>query len=304
VETSRPAGMRRRATVALGAGAAVALLVGVGQPVGRPARADAAVKASFARLPLSFVVNRGQLDRRVSFAVQGRDASALFARRGVSYVLGGRHVVKVDFVGARAVEPVGQRRLAGIVSVFKGDRSQWRTGIPTFRGIVYRDLWPGIDLVWSGAQGRLKYTLVVRPGADPAAIKLRYRGAKLSVEDGGLVVRTPVRTLHEGRPVGSSPLAYTLRGEIVGFRASGYDRSRTLVIDPPALLYAGFLGGSGDDDATGIAVDSAGNAYITGPTLSTAATFPDTPGALDQSDNGGYEDAFVAKVNAAGDALV
>jgi hypothetical protein len=216
VETSRPAGMRRRATVALGAGAAVALLVGVGQPVGRPARADAAVKASFARLPLSFVVNRGQLDRRVSFAVQGRDASALFARRGVSYVLGGRHVVKVDFVGARAVEPVGQRRLAGIVSVFKGDRSQWRTGIPTFRGIVYRDLWPGIDLVWSGAQGRLKYTLVVRPGADPAAIKLRYRGAKLSVEDGGLVVRTPVRTLHEGGRLGVRRLPTRCAGRSSG----------------------------------------------------------------------------------------
>ena len=96
------------------------------------------MKGSFARLPLSFVVNRGQLDRRVAFAVQGRDAAALFTRRGVSYVLSGRYAVKVDFVGARAVQPVGQRRLAGMVSVFKGDRSQWRTGIPTFRGIVYR----------------------------------------------------------------------------------------------------------------------------------------------------------------------
>ena len=64
-------------TMALGVGAVVALLFGVGQPVGGPARADAALRASLARLPLSFVVNRGQLDRRVAFAVQGRDASAL-----------------------------------------------------------------------------------------------------------------------------------------------------------------------------------------------------------------------------------
>src|SRR5580765_3301748 len=111
--------MRGRGAVALGVAAAVVLLVGVGQPVGRPATADAAVRASFARLPLSFVVNRGQFDRRVAFAVQGRDASALFTRRGVSYVLGGRYAVKVDFVGARTVEPVGQRRLPGIVSVFR-----------------------------------------------------------------------------------------------------------------------------------------------------------------------------------------
>jgi Beta-propeller repeat len=65
-----------------------------------------------------------------------------------------------------------------------------------------------------------------------------------------------------------------------------------------ALVYAGFLGGSDFDVGTGIAVDSAGNAYVTGYTSSTAASFPDTPGALDQSDNAGGNDAFVAKVAA------
>jgi hypothetical protein len=66
-------------------------------------------------------------------------------------------------------------------------------------------------------------------------------------------------------------------------RASGYDRSRTLVVEPPAL---GFLVGSDGDGGREIAVDSAGNACLTGYTGSTAASFPDTPGALDQSDTG------------------
>ena len=70
-----------------------------------------------------------------------------------------------------------------------------------------------------------------------------------------------------------------------------------------ALVYCGYIGGSGDDDGYGIAVDSAGNAYVTGYTSSTEATFPVTVGP-DLTYNGGDCDAFVAKVNAAGTALV
>ncbi|MEO8189256.1 MAG: SBBP repeat-containing protein [Acidobacteriota bacterium] len=70
-----------------------------------------------------------------------------------------------------------------------------------------------------------------------------------------------------------------------------------------ALLYAGYIGGSGSDGATGIAIDTAGNAYVTGNTSSTAATFPVTAGP-DLTHNGGLFDGFVAKVNAAGTGLV
>src|SRR5207249_8535543 len=69
-----------------------------------------------------------------------------------------------------------------------------------------------------------------------------------------------------------------------------------------ALLYAGYIGGTGRDEAFGIAVDIAGNAYVTGFTTSTEATFPGTVGP-DLTYNGNL-DAFVAKVNAAGTALL
>ena len=70
-----------------------------------------------------------------------------------------------------------------------------------------------------------------------------------------------------------------------------------------ALAYAGFLGGSGNDAGHSIAVDGAGNAYVTGYTDSAAATFPETTGVF-QATNGGGADAFVAKVNPTGSALV
>ena len=69
-----------------------------------------------------------------------------------------------------------------------------------------------------------------------------------------------------------------------------------------SLVYAGYIGGSGDDFGIGIALDPAGAAYVTGETFSTAATFPET-GGPDLIHNGG-NDAFVAKVAASGSSLV
>ena len=71
---------------------------------------------------------------------------------------------------------------------------------------------------------------------------------------------------------------------------------------PAVLAYCGFAGGSGDDRANSIAVDGAGNAYLTGYTASSEATFPVTVGPdLSYNTNG---DAFIAKVNPAGTGLV
>ena len=72
-----------------------------------------------------------------------------------------------------------------------------------------------------------------------------------------------------------------------------------------ALVYSTYLGGGDSDHGESIAVDSAGNAYVTGSTLST--DFP-TVNAFQSTFGGGNSgesgDAFVTKFNAAGSALV
>ena len=68
-----------------------------------------------------------------------------------------------------------------------------------------------------------------------------------------------------------------------------------------AAIYSTFVGGSTQDGARGIAIDAAGDAYVTGVTTST--NFPTTAGALDTTYNGNF-DAFVTKLNPSGSALV
>jgi hypothetical protein len=284
---------------------------------------------SFGKLPLYFVENRGQLDSRVAYYVQGSDKAIYFTNDGLTFALPG-WALKLDFVGARAdARPEGQEPTEATFSYFKGRPSQWQAGLKTYSEIVYRDLWPGIDLVYAGTVHRMKYTFRVKPGADPDQIKLAWRGAP-GVElnaAGELAVTTPRGGFTDERPVSwqvadgrqvevatkyrlaanhktlkASSAGAAQAAVAYGFEVGDYDRSRELVIDPAVLVYAGFLGGSGNDSGTGIAVDSAGNAYVTGSTDSNG-TFPVTVGP-DPTFNGGFSDAFVAKVNAAGTALV
>ena len=107
------------------------------------------------------------------------------------------------------------------MSYFKGKPEEWKTGLPTYAKVIYRDLWPGIDLVYAGAEGRLKYEFIVSPGADPSRIRLAYSGAdRVEVNgDGRLEVRTPAGRFEDDIPVAyqgagekrrSIPVAYSL----------------------------------------------------------------------------------------------
>jgi hypothetical protein len=269
----------------------------------------------YGRLPLAFVPNRGQTDARVRFSAQAGGASFWFTPREavIAFAKEKRAVnLRLRFVGADPAAAVtGATPRPGKVTYLLGnDPSKWHSGLPTFGEVVYRDLWPGIDLAFRGQQGRLKYEFRVAPGADPATIRLAYRGAKRLAlgRAGELRIQTALGVVRDSKPVsyqlvGGSRVRvashYGLDAETYGFALGRYDRSRPLVIDP-GLVYSTYLGGGRDDDGRDIKVDALGNAYVTGVTES--ANFPTTAGAFAAGANGSL-DAYVAKLNPAGSAL-
>ena len=272
---------------------------------------------AYGRLPLAFVPNAGRLDPRVRYSAQHAGLSVFFTRSEAALTLakGSRTTAfALRFLGASPAAIEGRRPGAGRVNYVLGnDAREWRTGLHTYGQVVYRNLWPGVDMVFSGAAGRLKYEFVLRPGAKVADIRLAYRGAAAPSLDraGNLLVPTPLGVLRDERPgsyqeIGGRrvPVAsrFSLGGNhanAYGFAVGAYDRGQPLVIDP-GLVYSTFLGGSASDQGLGIAVDAAGNAYVTGSTSST--NFP-TPVGADTSANGD-QDVFVSKLNATGTALV
>jgi hypothetical protein len=254
-----------------------------------------------------------------------------------------RWVVKLDFVGAIPdAHPTGLEETGTIISYFKGKPEEWKTGLPAYSKVIYKDLWPGIDLVYYGTVNRLKYEFIVHPGADPSQIRLSYRGAESVCvdKDGRLQVKTPTGGFSDDVPIAYQEidgkrtdvhLVYRVDGELLGrsderiagpenvdragenswtrscsygFEIGDYDATLLLILDPAILIYCGYIGGSAAEYGHGIAVDSTGCAYVTGSTRSSESTFPVTVGP-DLTYNGGVftYDAFIAKVNASGTAL-
>lgn len=285
------------------------------------AREAEAARAAYGRLPLQFEENRGQMDERVRFEARGpgynlflTDTEALVSlRRSGRDAESGASVLRLSLAGANGQPRLeGREQLEGHANYFIGDDpAGWRTNVPTYRAVEYLNVYSGIDLVYHGNQQQLEYDFRLAAGADPDFIRLKIDGAKalrvdaegdllLEAEGGGLRQRRPFAYQEVNGERMAVACAYSLRNESqVGFVLGPYDRTLPLVIDP-VLSYATYIGGAGNDQATGIAVDSTGAAYVTGYTES--PNFPTTPGAL-QTVQRGPRHVFILKLNPAGNAL-
>jgi hypothetical protein len=233
---------------------------------------------------------------------------------------------------------VGLDELPGKSNYFIGnDPKKWLTNVPTYKTVRYKNVYPGVDLVYHGNQGQLEYDFVVAPGADPGAIALKINGQHLEVEaplkgetetharigaHGDLIVPTEGGEVFFHKPLVYQRISdsgskssrsyiesqYVLTGGNITFQVGEYDRGRTLIIDP-VLTYSRFLGGTMDDFGNALTVDSSGNVYVAGGT--TSSNFPVTPGVVQTSyagADGGYQsvqgDIFVTKLNPSGSGLV
>jgi hypothetical protein len=272
---------------------------------------------SYGRIPLSFEVNHGQTDESVDFLARGSGYTLFLEPTEAVFRLkqpSGFHALRARLVGARTGSKAeGMGELTGKVNYLIGnDPAKWRTNVSTFGQVRYRELYPGIDLVYHGNQRQLEYDFVIQPGKDYRQISFTFEGAdklKVEPETGDLLVSVGEQTVRQRKPVTYQEVdgerreiesSYkVIEGERVAFWVGTHDQKKMLIIDP-VLVYSTYLGGTSGEYGYAIALDSAGNAYLTGDTSST--DFPGTNKI--QSTNGGGLDVFVAKINASGSAIV
>jgi Beta-propeller repeat/FG-GAP-like repeat/Ser-Thr-rich glycosyl-phosphatidyl-inositol-anchored membrane family/FG-GAP repeat len=295
-------------------------------PMSSPTALESRAATGYGKLPLSFVLNAGQSDAVVRYQAHAMGGVLFFEDDGVMLSLPTtdrglqsedqtRSVVHLRFDGTDNLHRlVNAERLPGIVNYFIGNEpSRWLTNLPTYAGIVYEQLYPGIDLRYDGAQMTLKGTYILAPHADPSRIRWHYEGAtkvRVDEQSGDLLIALgEAATLIERAPsawqtMDGVRVGVTVRYEAmedggIHFALGDYDANAPLTIDPQ-LIYSTYLGGSAFDGAKSVAIDFAGNAYITGVTQST--NFP-TQSPIYNALNGD-KDAFIVKINATGTALV
>ncbi len=310
------------------------------------------VQESYGKLPLYFMENQGQFDDAVKFFERGHGHSTFFTPDGVVFAFqktkkdvkeAGAPVMKLAPLGMnKDVQVIPEDRQQGTVNYFIGnDPAKWRTSIPTYGAVVYKEAYRGVDIKFYGNNRQIEYDIVVKPGADPSRVNFRYSGVanaivnasgdlRITLADGGeLIQKKPLiyqetdgkrLPLEGGFVIETTKSASALenpdvkgeeaaREEITqepsgieftcGFKIASYDNLKKLIIDP-VLVYSTYLEGSGATSGCGIAVDSSGNAYVTGGTNS--IDFP-VKNPLYPNQHG-YGDAFVTKINPSGTALV
>jgi uncharacterized protein (TIGR03437 family) len=283
------------------------------------AKTRARLNESFGKLPLSFEANQGQADSAVRFLSRGSgyqlslkateavlelrnkktDAARYSTRSGSD---GAHHsaIVKMKLVNANpALQMAGRAELPGKSHYYIGnDPKNWRTNVASYAQVEYQQVWPGIDLVYYGNQRRLEYDFIIAPGAQPETISFTFDGADkvkldaqgnliLHVADGEVVMQKPFVYQEVNGARREIAGSYQIQNQLVGFHIGEYDKNLPLVIDP-VLVYSTYLGPASPDIANDIAVDQAGNVYITG------GSFFSSEGL----------NVFVAKLNAAGTVLL
>ena len=270
----------------------------------------------YGKFPLSFEKNLGQAGKHVKFLSRGsgfglfltKDQAILRLTQPKAADVGIRLVGQSSNPQIEAMAP-----LPGKTHYLKGDRpAGWHGEVPNYERVRYGNVYPGIDLVYYGNQRQLEYDFVVAPGARPDRIQIEFDGIRgMTIgADGQLILGAAGGEIHQKRPVIYQEIdgrrisiggGYVLQGgNRVSFEIASYDSTRELIIDP-VLVYATYFGGDGTaDQAYGIVVDAAGNAYVTGQTTSTDLL---TVGGV-QAANAGQLDGFILKLNPAGTDII
>src|SRR5882724_2917672 len=283
----------------------------------------------YGALPLSFEPNDGQADPIAKYIARGPgfrvallsdavitqlDAGPAAAATGENDRAGRPTRIRINLIDANPkAKASDENLLPGTSNYFKGnDSTKYLTDIPTFGRVRFSDVYPNIDVVYYGNARQLEYDFVVSPGGDARRIRLAFEGATDSVlnADGDIVLHTSAGQVIQHRPVAYQETAgkrvpvsvqYTKVADSQFAVSLGtYDHARIVIIDP-VFSYSTYIGGNGPDWGMAIAVDSAGNSYVTGMTAS--SDFP-LVNSFDRSLGASDQDVFVAKLNPSGTALV
>ncbi|HEX6914687.1 MAG TPA: PKD domain-containing protein [Chitinophagaceae bacterium] len=207
------------------------------------------------------------------------------------------HAYDMKFLHASPnAEIIADKPVETFANYFLGnDPSKWASNCRVFQGVTYRNVYPGVDVRYYTNEGRLKYDIIVNPGASAGKIAMYFEGTDgLSVKEGRLVVKTSVDEVQELRPYTYQPLAsgrkeiannYEVDGNIVRFKLGSYDRTKTLVIDP-TLIFSTFSGSTTDNWGFTATYDNSGNFYGGGIVFAPGG-FPTSPGAFQTTFQGG-----------------
>lgn len=283
-----------------------------------------------------FTENKSQWDLKVAYRAQ-LDGGALFIEKNgnLKYHLYDKddfrlrhigksksdklkfHAYSVNFLNANPFpQTIGENPSSDYVNYFIGNNpAKWAANINQYHELWIKELYPGIDIQYVGGPQSIKYTFIVRPGADVKQIQLEYKDvSEIKLKNGALHISTSVSNAIEQQPFvyqvlnGDTviiPTRFELKSNVVSFKLlKKHDPARDLIIDP-LLVFAASSGSTADNFGMTATYDSRGSLYSGGTAFNIG--YPTTPGAYDLSYNGsainGFTDVVITKYDSTGTFL-
>lgn len=212
------------------------------------------------------------------------------------------HAYTVNFVNAQNPQIIPDKAIPTVNNYFIGnDKSKWATDCRIYKGITYKDVYPGIDVrYYSDAGSNLKYDFIIHPGADVNKIAMKYTGAdKISVHNKELVISTTLGDNKELSPYTYQvtdnkreelDCRYVVDGDVVRFKVKNYSPDKTLIIDPTEIFFS-YSGSTADNWGFTATYGPDGSFY--GGGIAWENGFPASTGAYDNSFNGGFDISII-----------
>lgn len=295
---------------------------------------------AFTQDKAQFIENKGQWNSEVQFQVPLVNGSLFLLKTGftivqhnaedISSMSHGKiteqpntilrsHAVSVSFNNSNNPVIIPEQLETSYNNYFIGnDPSKWTSNCKIAGAVLYKNLYPGIDIRFYANNNGPKYDIIVHPGADISAVSMEYIGATdLTLQENNLNIATTTGKIKETIPYSYTILNgtrqevscnYILSGNIVRFAPGNYDRSRILVIDPQ-LIFSTFTGSTADNWGYTSAYGADGSFYAAGIVFGTG--FPVSIGAYQTNFQGGVNefgagpyDMAIIKFNSSGSSRV
>lgn len=284
---------------------------------------------------IAFIKNLGQWEEEIRYKANLNGGAVFLEERCITYVfLNGKeweqfhqqkfnkeikrsfvsaHAYKVHFKNANANPEFSEKeKYEHYHNYFLGNNPKyWSSEVPLFKEIIYKELYSGIDLCYTQANGTIKYEFHVAAHAKPSDIVLEFEGIdKLSLQRGNLIIHTSIGEIRELAPISFQIIngekyyissEYKLTKNEIRFSIGDYNPNYPLTIDP-TLVFSTYTGSTADNWGFTATYDNAGNAF--GGGIAFATGYPTSTGAYQINYAGGACDIAVSKFNASGSHLL
>ncbi len=292
---------------------------------------------------IEFIENRGQWKEGFLYKAPTNNGDVYLERNGFTFVMAAAenvskidavkferhaqeilhfHAYKVIFEGAKTDAKVtGSKPQQHYYNYFLGnDPTRWKSEIHPNLVVDYENIYNNIDLHIATENGRIKYDFIVKPGANPNTIVLKYEGADgLKIRNKNLQVLTSVGPVEEMEPYCYQYIngerkevrcKYRIDGNKVSYDfPDGYDKTQTLVIDP-TIIFATYTKSTADNFGFTATYDAQGNMYVGGTVNGTG--YPNVNGHFQTTFRGGGNtdgnnyptDMGISKFNPAGNTML